>query len=336
MMFGLCSIPILIAIGVYVDYARATDIRSKLDGAADAATLQAVSKNANPFVVTPTATQVQQNFVALASNVKGVTLSNVQATIAPAVTNLAVTLNYTGQVNTLFGGIIGTNMVTITGTSTAQVNAPPYVNFYLLLDNSPSMGLGATPTDITNLINYTANQKATTTPNVKTGSIARASCAFACHQHTFNSKGQITGDDLTDNYHVAKANGVTTRIDVLRTATQQLTQTAADVGDKAQSVQHGHLHLQRHLPDRRSVVFHHDDRGQPGQRHRPCLRILGSTRCPNFLRHGVAVHEQHHSEFGKWLEPDGCREFPVPGDGWGRGCARPRLFGLGRSRRFAV
>jgi Flp pilus assembly protein TadG len=227
MMFGLCSIPMLIAIGVYVDYARATDIRSKLNGAADSATLQAVAKNSNPFVTTPSATQVQNNFVALATNVKGVTLSNVQATITPSVTNMSVTLNYTGQVNTLFGGIIGTKFVTITGTSTAQVNAPPYVDFYLLLDNSPSMGLGATPADITNLINLTANQKPTTPPNVKSGSITRASCAFACHQHTFNSKGQITGDDLNDNYHVAKLNGVTTRIDVLRTATQQLTQTAA-------------------------------------------------------------------------------------------------------------
>jgi hypothetical protein len=62
---------------------------------------------------------------------------------------------------------------------------------------------------------------------VKSGSIPRASCAFACHQHTFDSTGKITGDDTSDNYHVAKANGVTLRIDVLRTATQQLTRTAA-------------------------------------------------------------------------------------------------------------
>ena len=232
LMFGLCSIPMFIAIGVYIDYARATDIRSKLNGDADAATLQAVAKNANPFVTTPTPTQVQQNFSALASSVKGVQINTVQATITPSVTNLSVTLNYTGQVNTLFGGIIGVNSVSISGTSTAQVNAPPYVNFYLLLDNSPSMGLGATPTDISNLITYTANQQPTKPPNVKSGSIARSNCAFACHQHTFNSSGQITGDDLTDNYHVAKLNGVTTRIDVLRTATQQLTQTAATTETK--------------------------------------------------------------------------------------------------------
>ena len=89
------------------------------------------------------------------------------------------------------------------------------------------MGLGATATDINNLITLTASQSSTVFPNVKSGSIARSSCAFACHQHTFNSSGQITSDDTTDNYHVAKSNGVTLRIDVLRTATQQLTQTAA-------------------------------------------------------------------------------------------------------------
>jgi Flp pilus assembly protein TadG len=231
-MFGLTCIPLLIAIGVAVDYTRVTDIRAKLDGVADAATLQAVSKNANPFVTTPTQAQVQQYFNTLAANVQGATINTTQATITPSVTNLSVTLNYTAQIPTVFGGIIGTNSVAVSGTSTAQVNAPPYVNFYLLLDNSPSMGLGATPADISNLISLTASQKPTVPPNVNSGSIARSSCAFACHQHTFNNKGQITGDDLTDNYHIAKLNGVTTRIDVLRTATQQLTQTAGGAETK--------------------------------------------------------------------------------------------------------
>ncbi len=157
-MFGLTCIPLLIAIGVAVDYTRVTDIRAKLDGVADAATLQAVSKNANPFVTTPTQAQVQQYFNTLAANVQGATINTTQATITPSVTNLSVTLNYTAQIPTVFGGIIGTNSVAVSGTSTAQVNAPPYVNFYLLLDNSPSMGLGATPADISNLISLTASQ----------------------------------------------------------------------------------------------------------------------------------------------------------------------------------
>jgi Flp pilus assembly protein TadG len=227
LMFGIAVIPLMAAIGTAIDYARIADARTRLNGAADAATLQALAKNANPFVTTPTPAQVEQYFNTLASLVKSAKMSSVQAVITPSVTKMSVTLNYTGQVATVFGSLVGTTSVTISGTSTAQTSAPPYINFYLLLDNSPSMGLGATPADINNLILYTASQKPTVAPNVKTGSIARANCAFACHQHTFNSSGQITGDDLTDNYHIAKLNGVTTRIDVLRTATQQLTVTAA-------------------------------------------------------------------------------------------------------------
>jgi hypothetical protein len=159
--------------------------------------------------------------------VTGATITSANATITPGVTALSVSLGYTANVPLIFGAFLGQPSVSISGFSKAAVNSPPYVNFYLLLDNSPSMGLGATNTDINNLINLTSSQSSTVAPNVKSGSIPRSSCAFACHQHTFNSSGNITGDDTNDNYHIAKANGVTLRIDVLRTATQQLTQTAA-------------------------------------------------------------------------------------------------------------
>jgi len=75
----------------------------------------------------------------------------------------------------------------------------------------PSMGLAATPADISAL-------QAKTPDN----------CAFACHQHTYDKKNKITGDDTSDYYHVARNNNVTLRIDVLRTATQALTQTATN------------------------------------------------------------------------------------------------------------
>jgi Flp pilus assembly protein TadG len=211
LMFGFALLPMLIAVGVAVtDYARVADIRAKLNGAADMATLASISKDAQPFLNTPTQAGVQKYFNAIASTVAGVTVASISVKVVPSVTNMTVTLTYTGQVNTIFGGLIGINSVAISGTSTAQVNAPPYVNFYMLLDNSPSMGLGATAADISALQGLTPDN-----------------CAFACHQHSFNSKGQITGDNLSDYYHIAKNNNVTLRIDVLRTATQQLTQTAS-------------------------------------------------------------------------------------------------------------
>ena len=53
------------------------------------------------------------------------------------------------------------------------------MDFYILLDNTPSMGVGATPTDVSKL-------------EAKTG------CAFACHQM----------DQSTNNYTIAKGLGV--------------------------------------------------------------------------------------------------------------------------------
>jgi Flp pilus assembly protein TadG len=208
-MFGISLVPLAAAVGFALDYSRVSSIRSKLDQAADVATLASVSKNANPFVNAPTEASVQQWFDAVASQIPGVTITSFTANITPSVTNMAVTVSYTAQVQTTLGGILGVTSVAIAGTSTAKTNAPPYADFYLLLDNSPSMGLGATAADITHLQQLTPD-----------------SCAFACHQHTFDSNHQITGDNTNDYYHIAKNNGVTLRIDVLRTATQQLTRTA--------------------------------------------------------------------------------------------------------------
>ena len=96
---------------------------------------------------------------------------------------------------------MGKSAMTVTGTSTSVAKMPQYIDFYLLLDNSPSMGVGATPTDVAKMVKNTSDK-----------------CAFACH-------------DLNDNnnyYKLAKAKGVKTRIDVLRSATEKLMITAAD------------------------------------------------------------------------------------------------------------
>jgi len=209
-LFGISLVPLAAAVGFAFDYSRVASVRAKLDNAADIAALSSVSKDANPFVNTPTPASVRQWFDAAVAQIPGVTITSFQATVTPSVTNMAVTVSYSAQVQTTLGSLMGVTSVSVGGTSTAQTHAPPYVDFYLLLDNSPSMGLGATAADISHLQSLTPD-----------------SCAFACHQHSFNSSGQITGDNLNDYYHIARNNGVTLRIDVLRTATQQLTQTAA-------------------------------------------------------------------------------------------------------------
>jgi hypothetical protein len=96
--------------------------------------------------------------------------------------------------------ILGWQNLTVTGSSAASNGMPPYIDFYLLLDNTPSMGVGATPADVATMVNNTPDQ-----------------CAFACHDKNA---------EPNDYYTLAKRLGVTMRIDVLRSATQQLMDTA--------------------------------------------------------------------------------------------------------------
>ena len=80
------------------------------------------------------------------------------------------------------------------------------------------MGVGATTSDITTMVNNTADK-----------------CAFACHDKS----------DPNNYYNLAKTLGVTTRIDVLRTATQQLMDTAKSDGRVFEPVPDGDLYVRR-------------------------------------------------------------------------------------------
>jgi hypothetical protein len=124
--------------------------------------------------------------------------------VTPVVTKsgsaVTSTVEFSATIPTTFLGLIGQKTVTVNGTSTSTANMPQYVDFYLLLDNSPSMGVGATPADVATMVKNTPDQ-----------------CAFACHDL----------NNSNNYYDLAKSLKVTTRIDVLRTATQQLMDTAA-------------------------------------------------------------------------------------------------------------
>ena len=206
--FALSLLPMILFIGVAIDYGRALKLKNQLDAAADAAALSAVSNSTNQFNL-PSVSTIQQYFNAAAGPLPTGATDNVTATSSTSVTSLFVTVNYTATLPTLFGGLVGVKTMNVQGTASSAGQLPTYVNFYLLLDNSPSMGIGATSADIQKMESLTPDQ-----------------CAFACHQHSFNSKDQITGDDTSDYYHIAKNNNVTTRIDVLRSATQSLMTTA--------------------------------------------------------------------------------------------------------------
>jgi hypothetical protein len=113
-------------------------------------------------------------------------------------------VSFSAKVPTSFLGIVGRRFVTISGVAQGSYVPATYVDFYLMLDNSPSMGLGATTADIAALQNATKNKS------------ADANCAFACHDTTGKS----------DYYTLAKNLNITTRIQLVAKAAQAMMTTA--------------------------------------------------------------------------------------------------------------
>jgi hypothetical protein len=135
-----------------------------------------------------------------AAGLKGVTITKTSADVDDKSAGRTVTASYTAAVPTSFMGLAGIKSIAIAGTAKANSGLLTYIDFYLLLDNTPSMGVGATTSDIDTLVANTSDK-----------------CAFACHDLS----------DKNNYYNLAKKLGVKMRIDVMRTATQQLMDTAA-------------------------------------------------------------------------------------------------------------
>jgi len=174
MMFGL-SLPIfVVGAGIAIDYARAANARTKLYAAADAAALAAVTPAMMNQSNAVAQAAMQAAWNAEIASINGIT--NLQTptfsvTTDPNVANKRnVTITYTAQSNNMFAsiGIINMPYLTIGGQIHANATQSPNIDFYVLLDNSPSMQLPQTTAGI-------ATMNANTT-------LQGGGCALACHQ----------------------------------------------------------------------------------------------------------------------------------------------------------
>jgi hypothetical protein len=209
-LFALSMVPVLAITGGAVDYGRADNIRTRLQLAADTASVGSVAKNSPAFAAAGSMTSDGPIPVGVtdATNIfngnmagqTGYTLNYVTASVTRTSGSVSSNVQFSATIPTTFMSAVGMANITVTGSSTSVTSMPQYIDFYLLLDNSPSMGVAATPTDVTTMVNNTPDQ-----------------CAFACHDVS----------NSNNYYNLAKSLGVTMRIDVLRSATQSLMDTAS-------------------------------------------------------------------------------------------------------------
>ena len=191
------SVPVLaLAMGVGVDFTNAAVTRARLTDAADAAALASLT----PAMMKQTDSAAQTAAYAMfdgraqtLSSVKQSTINRVITVATDSTTGVRkATVTYSAQVNALFGGILtmfgampANSGMNVGATSKAQASGPPNINFYLLLDNSPSMSLPATSTGISQMIALTPTQD------------GGNGCAFACHQASTNN-GDTQGNACSD------------------------------------------------------------------------------------------------------------------------------------------
>ncbi|MEE2951382.1 MAG: pilus assembly protein TadG-related protein [Pseudomonadota bacterium] len=215
MLFALAVLPLMACVGFATDYGLAVNYEGEMQLSADVASVGAISIGSKGFEAA-LAQQSPGRVTAAEEQARLLFMHNFQRRgeddfeITPVVERKAdrvvSTINYRIKVPTLFGAFYGKADMEIHGRSIAEIEIAKAIDFYMLLDNTPSMGVGATQSDIDKMVANTDDK-----------------CAFACHQ-----------TNTTNNYYnLAKSLGVKMRIDVVRTATQRLTETAEKSRQKA-------------------------------------------------------------------------------------------------------
>jgi len=199
-MFALSLVPVISLIGLGVDFTNSSKRKATLDAIADSAVLAAVTPAMLSQNDSASVTAATTFFNAQASSVAGIGAVTLSVTTQDSGLSRTITVSYSTTSTALFGKLVGITSVPIGGTSAAKSSVPPNIDFYLLLDNSPSMAIAATTTGINTMVANTSDQ-----------------CAFACHE---------SDTAPNDYYGLARSLGVTLRMDLVRQATQNLMTTA--------------------------------------------------------------------------------------------------------------
>lgn len=221
---ALSLVPMIGAAGMAIDYGRALNMRHELMGAADAAALGAISEGSDGFKAFQQMRQDgkitigQDEGRKLFLGQRSVSHADVFADMPIEVTveverksgTITSDVSFTAHMPTTFMNMFGHKKVSVSGSARATSGSfgKSYTDFYMLLDNSPSMGIAATTSEIKRMKDLT-------------GANGGRSCAFACHVGRYDRNGKFN-DSNDPTYVIAKAGNVILRIDVVAKAAKAL------------------------------------------------------------------------------------------------------------------
>lgn len=240
MIVGLSIVPLTFSAGMAIDYSRAMRLQTKLNAAADAAALAAVTRETMNLTSSTACATAKNMFVGQIAGLQGLNLNpddpaqlkvtvtdSASATSSGTTTNCSnasggttasysrsATVTYRATSTNAFAGILGATTLTIQGKSTAYSAIAPDIDFYIMMDTSPSMLLPATSDGLAKMVAATKGAKG-----------EPEGCTFGCHLSNpkWGDTDTINGKDF---YQVAVANSIVLRTDLVGAAIKDLTALA--------------------------------------------------------------------------------------------------------------
>jgi Flp pilus assembly protein TadG len=238
---ALCAPIMMLMVGAAIDYGYALNINQRLNEAADTAVLSAISPAIAQGAGTYAIAYNNGNMATVARNTFATNTSALPISVTPSVNvqsntssaniiSYTATLTYSASVPTFFAGLIGMSTIPISGHATATTTPLVYIRYYVLIDNSQSMGIGSTTTDMQNLYTRIANNGQ--------GTGGEKGCVFGCHvaestqansneayAHNLVSYSK-TGSYSTATGYVDNGGYITLRIDSANSAVDSMIQMA--------------------------------------------------------------------------------------------------------------
>lgn len=216
---GLAVIPLVLASGLAADYAILQTAKSRLDASADAAALAAIktaqntiaelsvsNPNPKPQAIAAARAQAEKSFFAQAGKRASDLLAKPTINVTINGQDVSATVAYNAAMPSNFGKIAGVKLMNYNGGAGAQLKMAKFLDFYLLLDVSGSMGLPSTP----------AGEAALAAKNPDDLAQYPTGCRFACHF------------PWSQGYNVSRANNIQLRIDAVGAAVAQLMKKAQE------------------------------------------------------------------------------------------------------------
>jgi Flp pilus assembly protein TadG len=240
MIFALSALVLVGLTGMGIDYYTALSAKAQLDMAADAASIGAINtiKNYMQANSSLSATTAFANATPLAQNQaqeiftvnagKNFQIANLPTpTITRSGQTITSTVSYTAASPAAFGPLVSVHNININGSSTASLKLPTYIDFYLLLDVSGSMGLPSDASGQTSLASLNPDNN-----NQNPLGTNANFCAFACHftqnmcTQYVHSTNSVNSNLACQGFSIAATNNITLRASAVGQAVQAVLTTA--------------------------------------------------------------------------------------------------------------